>query len=59
MPKELKEAVGEKLKKRCSEIGMPDLFDKIADETVATTAEELVAYLEKVGHPVLQMEPLI
>lgn len=59
MPKELKEMLSDKLKKRCAEAGMPDLLDKIADETVAVTAEELLAYLEKVGHPVLQMEPLI
>jgi acetyl-CoA synthase len=59
MPKELKEALAEKLKKRCQEIGMPELFDKIADETVATTAEELAQYLEKVQHPVLTLEPLM
>jgi len=59
MPKELKELLGEKLKKRCQEIGEPDLLDKIADESVATTAEELVKFLENVKHPVLSMEPLI
>jgi acetyl-CoA synthase len=59
MPKELKEALGDKLKKRCQELGMPGLIDQIADETNVTTAEELVAYLEKVKHPVLGMEPLI
>ncbi|MBU1727082.1 MAG: CO dehydrogenase/CO-methylating acetyl-CoA synthase complex subunit beta, partial [Candidatus Omnitrophica bacterium] len=59
MPKELKEILGEKLKKRSREIGEPDLLDKIADETVATTSEELAAYLEKVGHPALSMDPLI
>ncbi|HTZ11162.1 MAG TPA: hypothetical protein VMD04_02115, partial [Candidatus Margulisiibacteriota bacterium] len=60
MPKELKEILGEKLKKRAQEIGCPDLIEKIADETVATTSEELTAYLEKVKHPVLsELEPLI
>jgi acetyl-CoA synthase len=59
MPKELKEALGDKLKKRCQEIGMPDLFEKIADETVATTAEELSQYLEKVGHPARELDPLM
>ncbi|MGE5308208.1 MAG: acetyl-CoA decarbonylase/synthase complex subunit alpha/beta [Deltaproteobacteria bacterium] len=58
MPKELKEALGDKLKKRCAEMGMPDLIDKIADETTATTAEELAAFLEKVQHPVLKLDPL-
>lgn len=59
MTKELKEALGNKLKKRCEEEGIPDLIDKIADETVATTTEELVSYLQKVKHPALEMEPLI
>ncbi|MCX7804703.1 MAG: acetyl-CoA decarbonylase/synthase complex subunit alpha/beta, partial [Planctomycetota bacterium] len=59
MPSELKEALGEKLRERAREIGEPDLVDKIADETKATTMEELMPYLEKVGHPALTMEPLI
>lgn len=59
MPKELKELLKDKLLKRCQEEGVPDLLDKIADETVATTAEELIAYLEKVKHPVLAMDPLM
>ena len=59
MPKELKELLGEKLRKRASEIGEPDLVDKIADETQATTCEELIAFLEKVKHPVLGMDPMI
>jgi len=58
-PKELKELLADKLKKRAEELGIPDLMDKIADETVATTSEELAAYLNKVRHPVLDMEPLI
>ncbi|MFA4990267.1 MAG: acetyl-CoA decarbonylase/synthase complex subunit alpha/beta [Candidatus Omnitrophota bacterium] len=59
MPKELKELLGEKLKKRCAEIGEPDLLEKIADETVATTSDELAAYLEKVKHPVSTLTPLM
>jgi len=59
MPRELKEILGERLKRRCAELGEPDLFDKIADETQTTTSEELLAHLEKVRHPVLAMPPLI
>jgi acetyl-CoA synthase len=59
MPKDLKEALSDKLKKRCEESGYPDLIDKIADETAATTAEELLPYLEKVGHPALTMEAVM
>lgn len=59
MPKELKEALADRLKKRASEIGAPSLFDQIADETVATDAAALVAYLENVKHPALTMPPLV
>jgi acetyl-CoA synthase len=59
MTKELKELLGDKLKKRCEEEGVPDLINKIADETQATTSEELSAYLKKVKHPALEMPPLI
>lgn len=59
MPKELKEMLGERLVKRAREIGMPDLADKIADETVAVSADELAAHLERVNHPVLQLPPLM
>lgn len=59
MPKELKELLGDKLKKRCAEIGEPDLLEKIADETIATTSDALAAYLEKVKHPVATLEPLM
>jgi len=59
MPKELKEALGDKLKKRCEEEGDPDLINKIADETVATNAEQLVEYLTKVKHPALEMQAVM
>ncbi|MBI4335322.1 MAG: CO dehydrogenase/CO-methylating acetyl-CoA synthase complex subunit beta [Candidatus Omnitrophica bacterium] len=59
MPKELKEALAERLKKRSEEIGDPDFINKIADETTATEAGELVKFLEKAGHPALSMPPLM
>jgi acetyl-CoA synthase len=55
MPKELKELLAADLKLRFGEQGVPDLLEQIADETVATEAHEVRAYLEKVGHPALQM----
>ncbi|MDP6636706.1 MAG: acetyl-CoA decarbonylase/synthase complex subunit alpha/beta [Phycisphaerae bacterium] len=58
MPKELKEEMREKLEKRIGEAGMNGFLDKIADETVAVTAEELVEHMTKVGHPALEMESL-
>jgi len=59
MPKELKEILRDKLIKRSQEIGQTDLLDKIADETVATTSEELIKFLNKAQHPVLSMDPLM
>jgi acetyl-CoA synthase len=59
MPKELKEILGDKLKKRAQELGMPDLLEMIADESVATSSEELLTFLEKVGHPALKMDAII
>ncbi|NQU74008.1 MAG: CO dehydrogenase/CO-methylating acetyl-CoA synthase complex subunit beta [Candidatus Omnitrophica bacterium] len=59
MTKELKEVLGDKLKKRCEEEGDPDLINKIADETVATTSDQLMAHLQKVNHPALQLEAVM
>ncbi|MCM8783808.1 MAG: acetyl-CoA decarbonylase/synthase complex subunit alpha/beta [Candidatus Omnitrophica bacterium] len=59
MPKELKEELREKLEKRAKEENTPDFLDKIADETVATSMEELLPFLEKVKHPALKMPALI
>jgi acetyl-CoA synthase len=59
MPKELKDALRERLTERAVQIGDAEFVDKIADETVATTAEELVAFLERVGHPALTMPSVL
>ena len=58
MPKRLKEEIMERLKKRAEELGVPDLPEKIADETVATTEEQVLEFLKKVNHPVLNLPPL-
>ena len=59
MPKELKETLADKLKKRAEELNQPELVEKIADETQATGLEELLEYLSKVRHPALTMPSLI
>jgi len=58
MPKELKEQLKDSLRQRCEEIGEPDFLDKIADETIGVTEEEVMEHMQKVGHPVLEMEPM-
>jgi acetyl-CoA synthase len=59
MPKRLKEEIHDRLQKRAEELGVPDLMDKIADETVATTEEEVIAYCTEKGHPALTMEAIM
>jgi acetyl-CoA synthase len=59
MPKRLKEEIQERLQKRAEELGVPDLIDKIADETVATTEEEVIAYCTEKGHPAMTMEAIM
>ncbi len=59
LPHELKEALRDKLQERAKEIGDPGFVDRIADETVATTMDELVAFLSQVKHPALEMPALL
>ncbi len=59
MPKMLKEELRERINKRGAAMGVPDLYDKIADETVGITEEEILPFLKEKGHPALSMEPLV
>ncbi|WP_347274097.1 acetyl-CoA decarbonylase/synthase complex subunit alpha/beta [Candidatus Kuenenia sp.] len=58
MPKALKEELSEPLEKTSKELGLEDFLDKIADETVAQTEEEVLEYMQKVNHPALSMDPM-
>jgi len=59
MPKRLKEELQDRLERRGKEIGIPDFIDRIADETVGTTEEAILAFLQEKEHPALSMEPMI
>jgi len=59
MSANLKEEMQDELKEVCERIDEPDLLDKIPDGSTATTIEELLAFLENVGHPALTAEPLL
>jgi len=59
MPKILKEEIGERIKARGEELGVPDLLDKIADETVGVTEDEILPFLQEKGHPALTMDPIL
>jgi acetyl-CoA synthase len=55
----VKQRLGDMLRRRCEEIGRPELYDKIADETICTELEPLVAHLASVEHPALAMGEMI
>lgn len=59
MTKNLKESLKEAFDKRAAEEGVPDLLDKIADESVAEDSEKLLEFLSSAGHPALSMDPMI
>jgi acetyl-CoA synthase len=60
MPTMLKEALHDGLVKRAEELGLggEDYLDKIADETNASTEEEVLEHIQKAGHPVAEMAPM-
>jgi acetyl-CoA synthase len=59
MPKSLKEEIKERLDIRAAEMGVPDLYDKIADETVGTDEDSVMAFLKEKDHPALKMDPIV
>jgi acetyl-CoA synthase len=58
MPKHLKDEIADALTEAAEEAGLEDFINKIADETIAQTEEEVLEYLQKVNHPVLEMDPM-
>ncbi len=58
MPKMLKEEIKEALQHRADELEIPDFLDKIATEEDAVTEEEVLNFIQKVEHPVLEMESM-
>ena len=59
MPKHLKEEIKERLVAISTELGDPDFYDKIADETVGGTEEEILPWLQEKKHPALEMESIL
>ncbi len=60
MPKELKDDVAERLNQSAKEkYGIDNFCDMIADETIATDEETLMAFLNEKNHPVLKLEPIM
>ena len=59
MPSVVKEELETRLREKISSAGLSGLYEKIADETVATDIDGLLAFLTSVEHPALSMAPLL
>ncbi len=60
MPKDLKDQVADRVNETAKDLyGIDNFCDRIADETVTTDPEELVAWLTEKEHPALSMDPMI
>jgi len=59
MPKSLKEEIKDRLLKRGEDMGVADLIDRIADETVGITEEEILPFLQEKDHPALKMDSIV
>ena len=60
MPSTLKEELKDKLIERANACGLngEEFFEQIADETMATTEEEVLEVISQKGHPAVAMEPM-
>ncbi len=60
MPTILKEEIKDAFINRAKEFGLggQEFLDKIADETNATTEEDVLEFVTKNGHPAMAMEPM-
>ncbi len=59
MPKMLKEEIAGRFNARAEEIGIANLMEMIADETIGVTEDEILPFLQEKGHPALSMEPIM
>ena len=55
----IKEEYYDRLKARGEEMGIPDFADRIADETIGTTEEEILSFLQEKKHPALEMSSVL
>ena len=58
MNRELKEELEPELRRIGRSEGIESFIEMIADETVAVTEEEVLAYITRMNHPALSMPPL-
>jgi acetyl-CoA synthase len=58
MNKALKEEMEAVLNQRGKEAGIDNFIDMIADETVASSEEEVLEYITKMNHPAISLPSL-
>ncbi len=58
LPRELKEALRDRLISRGKEIGVENFYEMLADETITENSAGLLKFLQEKNHPVLEMEPM-
>ncbi len=59
MPGGLKEEIRDLLEERAKGMGIEDFLEKVATEKEAETEEEVLEWIQKVKHPVLEMESML
>ncbi|AFM22977.1 acetyl-CoA decarbonylase/synthase complex subunit alpha/beta [Desulfomonile tiedjei] len=59
MPKALKEMLKEKIDRLGAERGVSNLSDRIADETVGVTEDEIYPFLQEKEHPAVSMDSIV
>lgn len=59
LPKALKETLKDKINARGEERGVSNLADRIADETVGVTEDEILPFLQEKQHPAVTMDPIV
>ncbi|MDO8717155.1 MAG: acetyl-CoA decarbonylase/synthase complex subunit alpha/beta [Dehalococcoidales bacterium] len=59
MPKSLKDEIGKRLEVRANELGVPNLMDMIADESIGVTEEAILPFLTEKGHPALNLPSIL
>jgi len=58
MSKVLKETMSDELQAVAIREGDPDLISKIADDSCASTVDDLLAWMEEHNHPALALDPM-
>jgi acetyl-CoA synthase len=59
MPRRLKEEISGRFNVRAKEVDVPDLMERIADESTGTSEEAILPFLKARNHPALSMEHII